>query len=570
MATWLVAPPRRLPCGQPPWRCLVRRMARLPLALALALLVAGAACQGGTQQSGQSSGAPRDQVVRLPTIEPPTLDPGLAADATSIDVISQLFEGLVAFDDQGTIHPVQAQAWQVSDDGRQYTFQLREGLRWSDGQPVTARDYEYAWKRNIDPKTASDYANALYPIRNAERIHQQGGDPNTLGVRAVDDRTLAVQLEEPAAYFLRLAATWTLFPLPRWAVERSPDAWTEAKSIVTNGPFKLEGWRHDQDLTLVRNDDYWGTKPTLTRAVYKIFPDGAEEQMLAAYEAGEIDLSTTNYRLPPAQVERLRNDSKLKNELHQFAASDTRFITINHRRPELRDPRVREALGISIERERLLRDVLKQPGQPATSLQPEGIAGRKPDLWPKEDVAHAKQLMAEAGYPDGRGFPEITFTYNTADVWKALAQYLQQRWKDTLGITLRLDNMEWKVFLKWKFEPGWTERGDLYRGGWVSDYEDPNNWYNMLWDSAEDPTQFNGGWANPEYDTLVRKARGEQDVAARSALYEQAEALLARDYVHIPINYARYEVLVKPYVQNYAPPRVMGNTPLAKMAIATQ
>jgi ABC-type oligopeptide transport system substrate-binding subunit len=120
------------------------------------------------------------------------------------------------------------------------------------------------------------------------------------------------------------------------------------------------------------------------------------------------------------------------------------------------------------------------------------------------------------------------------------------------------------------FEPGWTEGGDLYRGGWVSDYEDSNNWYNMLWDSAEDPTQFNGGWKNSEYDTLVRKARGEQDAAARTAFYEQAEALLARDYVHIPINYARYEVLVKPYVQNYTPARVMGNTPLAKMAIATQ
>ncbi|HLH22841.1 MAG TPA: peptide ABC transporter substrate-binding protein [Chloroflexota bacterium] len=549
----------------------MRRTARGSLALALALLVIGTACQSGGQEAGQrqSNGAPREQVVRLPTTEPPTLDPGLAADAVSIDVISQLFEGLVSFDDQGAVHPVQAEAWQVSDDGRQYTFRLRDGVRWSDGQPVTARDYEYAWKRNIDPKTASDYANALYPILNAQRIHQQGADPDTLGVRAVDDRTLVVQLEEPAAYFLRLVSTWTFFPLPRWAVERSPDAWTEASSIVTNGPFKLESWRHDQDLTLVRNDDYWGNKPTLTRAVFKIFPDGAEEQMLAAYEAGELDMSTTNYRLPPAQVDRLRNDPQYKDQLHLFPASDTRFIVVNARRPALRDPRVREALGISIDREQLLRDVLKRPGQPATSLQPEGIAGRKPELWPKEDVQRAKQLMAEAGYPDGRGFPEITFTYNTADVWKALAQYLQQRWKDTLGITLRLDSMEWKVFLKWKFEPGWTEHGDLYRGGWVSDYEDPNNWYNMLWDSAEDPTQFNGGWKNADYDALVRKARGEQDAAARTALYEQAEAILARDYIHIPINYERYEVLVKPYVQNYNPQRVMGNTPLAKMAIAT-
>jgi oligopeptide transport system substrate-binding protein len=550
----------------------VLRLSRWPTSWALVVCLLAIACQGSGQPTGQgrSSGAPAEQMVRMPTVEPPSLDPGLATDGTSIDIIIQMFEGLVNFDDQGTVYGVQAQGWQVSDDGRTYTFQLREGLRWSDGRPVTAGDYEYAWKRNIDPKTASDYANTLYPIRNAERIHTQGGDPATLGVRAADDRTLVVQLEQPAAYFLRLASTWTLFPLPRWAIEQHGDSWTETGKIVTNGPFKMEAWRHNQDIALVRDDGYWGTKPTLVRAVYKIFPDGAEEQMVAAYEANELDLGTSNYPLPPAQAERFRSDPKLKTELHQFPASGTRFITVNHRRPQLRDPRVRQALGLALDRERLVRDVLKRPGKPATSLQPDGIAGRQPDLWPKEDVQRAKRLLAEAGYPDGQGFPEIMFTYNSADVWKTLAQYLQQRWKETLGINVRLDNMEWKVFLKWKFEPGWTERGDLYRGGWVSDYEDPNNWYNVLWDSAEDPTQFNGGWVSGEFDALVRKARGEQDPKTREALYEQAEALLARDYVHIPLYYDTWEVPVKPWVQNYTPTRVLGNTSLNKMAVTTR
>ncbi len=549
----------------------MRAFAHLLRGIAIALLALGVACQGGNPQDGRvgAGGVPREQVVRLPTTEPPTLDPGLATDGTSIEVISQLFEGLVTFDDQGNVYGVHAERWSVSEDGRTYTFLLRDGLRWSDGRPLTAHDYEYAWKRNIAPATASDYANVLYPIRNAQRIHTQQADPETLGVRAVDDRTLVVQLEQPAAYFLRLVATWTFYPLPRWAIERHGDRWTEAGNIVTNGPFKLEAWRHNQELVLVRNDDYWGPKPTLVRAIYKIFPDGAEEQMVAAYEAGELDLATTTYPLPPAQAERFRNDPKLRNELHRFNASGTRFIVVNHRRPALSDVRVRMALGMSIERERLLRDVLRRAGKPATSLQPEGIAGRKPELWPKEDVQRARELLAEAGYPDGRGFPELTFTYNTADVWRALGQYLQQRWKETLGITLRLDNMEWKTFLKWKFEPGWTERGDLYRGGWLSDYEDPNNWYNVLWDSAEDPTQFNGGWVNPEYDALVRRARGELDPKVREALYEQAEAILAREYIHIPLYYEQYEVPVKPYVQNYVPSRVLGNTPLRQMAIAT-
>jgi oligopeptide transport system substrate-binding protein len=534
----------------------------------LALLVLGAACQGGPA-SGPSRAAPPgggEQVVRLPSPEPPTLDPGLATDGHSVDVINQLFEGLVAFDDQGTVAGVEAQGWQVSEDGKQYTFQLREGLRWSNGEPVTARDYEYAWKRNIDPRTASDYANVLYPIRNAERIHQQGADPNTLSVRAADDRTLVVQLEQPAAYFLRLASTWTLYPLPRAAIERHGDRWTEAGNIVTNGPFRLESWRHDQELVLVRNDAYWGSRPTLARAVYKLFPGGAEDQELVAYEAGEIDVAA----VPPAQAERLRNDPKYQAELHRFAVSDTHFIAVNHRRPALADVRVRQALGLTIERERLLREVLQRAGQPATSLQPEGIAGRQPALWPKEDVQRAKQLLAEAGYPEGRGLPELTFTYNTSDVWRTLGQYLQQRWKDTLGVRVRLDSMEWKVYLKWRFEPGWTAQGDLYLADWLSDYEDPNNWYNVIWDSAEDPTVFNGGWANAEYDGLVRKARGEVDAKARAALYEQAEAILARDYPHIPLYYEQTEVLVKPYVQNFTLTRVMGTAPLRTIAIATR
>ena len=529
------------------------------------------ACQGGARDAARGpSGAPSEQVVRLPSPEPPTLDPGLATDGHSIDVIAQLFDGLVDFDDQGTVFGVQAQGWQVSDDGRTYTFQLRDGMRWSDGQPVTAGDYEYAWKRNIDPKTASDYANTLYPIRNAERIHTQGGDPSTLGVRAADDRTLVVQLEQPAAYFLRLASTWTLYPLPRWAIEQHGDRWTEASNIVTNGPFTLQSWQHDRELVLARNDAYWGTKPTLVRAVLKIFPDEAEEQVVAAYEAGEIDMNSTNIGVSPAYAERLRADAKTQSEIHRFPASHTRFIVVNHRKPALNDARVRQALGLVVERERLLRDVLKRPGQPATSLQPEGIAGRQPDLWPKEDVARAKQLLADAGYPDGRGLPELTFTYRSSDVWRTAAQYLQQRWKDTLGVNVRLDSMEWKAFLQWRHEAGWTDRGDLYLGDWLSDYEDPNNWYNVLWDSGEDPSQFNGGWKNGEYDALVRRARALLDPAERTAVYQQAEALLARDYVHLPLYYEQYEVLVKPYVQNYTPTRVLGNTPLRRMAVATR
>jgi oligopeptide transport system substrate-binding protein len=553
----------------------VRARSRWWTTALVAVSVFALACQGGSQQSRQggghsSDGAPREQDVRLPTTEPPTLDPGLANDVTSVDLIYQLFEGLVGVDDQGAPYGLQAERWQVSEDGRTYTFQLRDGPRWSDGQPVTARDYEFSWKRNVDPKTAGDYANVLYPILNARRIHAQGSDPNTLGVRAADDRTLVVQLEEPAAYFLVLAGVWTLYPLPRWAIEKHEDRWTEAGNIVTNGPFKLEAWQHDKELVLARNDDYWGNRPTLQRAVFKIFPEGSEEQMVVAYEAGELDLGTTSYALPPAAVDRFRSTPRLKDELQQFAASRSIFVVLNHRRPPFDDVRVRQALGIVLERDRLVQDVLRRAGKAGTSLQPEGIIGREATLWPTENVQRAKQLLAEAGYPEGRGLPELTFAYNTADVWRILAQYLQQRWKETLGINVRLDNMEWKGFLKWKFEPGWMLHGSTFRGGYNTPWDDPYTWYNALWDSAEDPGMFNGGWVNPEYDTLVRRARGTLDPPARQALYEQAEAILAREYVHIPLYYDRFEIPVKPYIRNYAPTRVGGRTPLRQMAVLTQ
>jgi oligopeptide transport system substrate-binding protein len=512
----------------------------------------------------------QEQVLRLPLAEPPTLDPGLATDSVSVDIIAQIFEGLVAYDDKGTISGLGAEKWDISPDGLTYTFTLRQGPQWSDGKPVTAKDYEWAWKRNVDPKTASDYATTLYPIKNAVKIHKEGLEPNELGVVARDDRTLVVTLEQPASYFLRLASTWTMMPLRGDVIDKFGDKWTEAQNVVTNGPFLLREWQHDTQIVLERNDKYWGEKPSLNRAIYRLFPEGGSEQVLTAYEAGELDTvgPGTSFELPAAQVDRVLADPKLKEEVKTFGQSATMFITVNNRREHLKDPRVRMALGQAIERQRLLDQVLKRVGTPAFSLQPEGIVGRQPDLWPKEDLQQAKKNLADAGFPDGKGFPEITFTYNTSDQWKLLAEHLQQRYKEALGINLKLDSMEFATFLKWRRGDEWADTGDLFRGGWFSDYEDPNNWYNVLWDSREDPEMFNSGWKNEEYDRLVRQAQGELDPGARERLYRQAEEILAREYPNIPIFHYSIRTLVKPYVQNFEPERVLGITPLKRIKLA--
>lgn len=543
-----------------------RRWALQAIRTVAILTIVAATLLPASVVAAPSNQAAEPNTIRLPLTEPPTLDPGLATDNVSVEVVKQIFEPLVDFDDNNNVYPVEAESWDISPDGLTYTFYLRPGLRWSDGNPVTAYDYEFAWKRNIDPKTASDYANTLFPVKNAEKINKGEMSPDDLGVRALDERTLEVQLEAPASYFLRLASTWTLMPQPRWAVEAYGDKWIEAGNIVTNGKFRLDSWDHDRQLVLVRNEDYWGPKPSLERVIYVIYPDAAAEQVLAAYEAGELD-STGKFGIAPAHVDRVLADPVLSQEVQVFPQSRTFFITVNHRRPHLRDPRVRMALGKVIERDKLIRDVLKIVAEPAYSLQPPGILGQEPGLWPRESVEEARALMAAAGYPNGQGFPTITFAYNSAVGWQLLGAYLQQRFKETLGINLKLEAMEWKVFLKWKYTPDWTERGDIYRGGWGSDYEDPNNWYNVLWDSKEDPIQFNGGWDNPTYNSLVRRGQSELDPEAREIIYRQAEAILATEYPHIPLYHSSVRSLVKPYVQGYSVARILEYTLLDRITV---
>ncbi len=475
------------------------------------------------------------QEVRLPSIEPPTLDPGLAEDSASIDIIMQMFDPLVAYDPTGTPAGAGAETWTVSPDGLTYTFTLRSGQTWSDGVAVTASDYAYAWKRNVSPEVASPYANALFPIKNAQAINDGTMDVEQLGVQALDDRTLVVTLEQPASYFLRLASTWTLVPLRKDVVEKYGDSWTEPGHIVTNGPYLLSEWTHDTRIVLTRNESYGGTKPTILKATFRAFPEDGAEQMLAAYEAGEIDTTGAGVpsELPTSQKDRLRADPLLSRELTSFKQSGTRMLIVNHRKPYLQDVRVREALSLALDRKQILGPVLKLDGEPAYTIPPEGIVGRQPSAWPQDDAARAQQLLADAGYPNGAGFPTITLTYN-----------------------------------KWRRGPEWTQRGDLYWASWFSDYEDPNNWYNQLWDSQADPNSFNGGWQNARYDALVRQATGELDTTRRANLYGQAEQIMAQEYPHIPIFHYAIGSLVKPYLQGYNPTRVLGLTPLRTMSVS--
>jgi oligopeptide transport system substrate-binding protein len=499
------------------------------------------------------------QSLRMPTTEPPTLDPALATDHASVQVAIQLFEGLTEIDEAGEPAPLGAEKWEVADDGRTFTFTLRGDRLWSDGSPVTTADYVWAWRRAIDPRTAADYASLFYPIKNAYRIHNERLDPALLGVTARDAKTLVVNLEEPLAHFPRLTAMTTFVPLKKDVLERFGDRWTRPEHIVGNGPFRLIEWVHDKQLVLERSPMYPGTDRLMPRVTLRIFPDDGAGQALAAYEGNQLDVLGTGatFEIPPPDAERIIGDPATRASVRTTTQSGTLFLAVNHRRPHLQDSRVRRALGLVIERERVLREVLKRVGTPAVALVPDGIAGRDEARWPGEDVEFARSALADAGFPDGKDLPPISFAFNVSPQWSQLGEYLRQRYKDTLGVELKLEPMEWTAYMRWRREEEWQINGDLARGGWLSDYEDPFNWYNMIWDSREDVSSFNAGWQHEFYDATVREAAWTLDRAARANLYNQADEVLASEYPSIPIFHYGSRTLVRPYVRGFEPERVL-------------
>ncbi len=509
------------------------------------------------------------QSIRMPTTEPPTLDPALATDHSSVQIAIQLFEGLSEIDEAGQPVPLGAERWEVGDDGRTFTFSLRGDRMWSDGTPVTAADYVWAWRRAIDPRTAADYASLFYPIKNAVRIHAERLDPALLGVTARDARTLVVNLDEPIAHFPRLTALVTFAPLKKEALERHGDRWTRPENIVSNGPFRLVEWQHDRQIVLERSPTYPGADRLMPRATFRIFPEDAAAQVLSAYEGSSLDVFGTgaSFEVPPQDAERILGDPASRPSVRTTAQSGTLFLAVNHRRPHLQDPRVRRALGQVIERERVLREVLRRIGTPALSLVPDGIVGRDEGRWPVEDVGAARAAMADAGFQDGKDFPPITLTFNVSPQWSQLADYLKERYRDALGVELKLEPMEWTAYARWRRGEEWTAGGDLARGGWLSDYEDPHNWYGQIWDSREDASSFNAGWKHELYDAYVREGVMTLDRDQRSALYNQADEILAAEYPSIPIFHYASRTHVRPYVRGFEPERVLSLVRLKRVRL---
>jgi len=584
--------------------------------------------------------------------EPEHLDPGKCGDRMSSTLVMQLFEGLTAIDPRDG-HPVQgvATAWDQSDDNRLFRFYLRAGAAWSDGQPVTAHDFAYAWRRVLRPATASRSVSHLYLLKNGARFHQgrlmvlraasalldapqegarpiarleagavveiverrakQDGktyalveryddlptfvpragdvgaraapqaprergfvdgaalalDERVLGVRAVDDRTLEVELERPAPYFIELTSYPTLFPVRKAIIERfealgEPDRWVRPENIITNGPYTLESWIFRSQITMKENPHYWNAGQLKTHRIVWLEVEDSHATM-HLYKTGEIDYLGDNTSLPAEYLSRLA--SKKDYITHDMLG--VYWYDFNIRKPPLDDARVRHALAMTVDRAEIIARITHGQQKPATHYVPAFIGGgyAPPSSSGHEgdplanvaaafDPAHARALLGEAGYEvvaDGegyraRGFPPLEILYNTSEGHRKIAVAIQDMWKRHLGVSVTLRNEEWKVMLQSVREGHFQ----IVRGGWNADYDHPHTFLEQF--TSHTP-QNQTGWADPAFEAALSRAAEEPNRDKSMLLYREAEAIAIRAMPRLPIYFYTRSTLVKPWVKGFWP-----------------
>lgn len=506
-----------------------------------------AGCGGGnaTQNPGTSTGKTgmaQEQTVRFNVgAEPESLDPATVTGLTEGTILGSLFEGLTRYGKDGvTITPGMAEKWDISADGLKYTFHLRDA-KWNNGDPVTAQDFEYAWKRALDPKLASEYAYQLYYLKNAEDFNSgKIKDANQVGVKATDAKTLVVELRNPAPQFLGLTAFQTLYPVHKKSVEANPQTWFKnPKTLVSNGPYKMVGWTNRQNIDLEKFADYWDASAVkLNKLVYTLVDN--EDTVLTMFETGQVD-SAMN---PPRQeLERLKGENKAVVS----ANLGTYYYRFNTTKKPFNDVRVRKALAMAIDREAIVKNITKAGEPAANAFVPYGLSDAKTSddyrkvggqLFTQFDLAQAKKLLAEAGYPDGKGFPSFSILYNNDNKHAKIAQAVQEMWKKNLGIDCRLTNQEWQVYLDSQDKLAF----DVLRSGWSADYIDPMTFMDMF---VTKGGNNDTGWSNANYDKYIKEANSTGDTAKRMDAMHNAEKILMDEMPIMPIYF-----YTQPYLHN--------------------
>jgi oligopeptide transport system substrate-binding protein len=513
-------------------------------------------------------------------MEPDSIDPAVTWGIADANIELQVFDGLTRLDNKNVPQPAIAKSWTISKDRKTYIFTLRDAY-WTNGTPVTAYDFEYAWKRVLTPEFAASYAYQLYyvyggqafntSIKVGSKYYVQAvdakGNPLTkkvgdkdvpvanmakeidpsknVGVKALNAKTLKVYLQTPTVYFLALTAFPTLMPVCK-AVVSTNDKWAaDLTNYVTNGPFKLTQWSHNDKMTFVKNPTYWDKAAVkLTKITYLMVTD--ESTALSMFQSGQMDVGST---VPLSELPKLvaSGDAKILPMLGTY------FSVFNVTKKPFNDVRVRKAMSLAIDRKAIVTSITKGGQIPALTLVPYGLADAVPGndfrtvggaYFKDNDIATAKALLAQAGYPNGKGFPAFTYLYNTSNANKSIGEVLQQMWKKNLGITCTLRSEEAGVYVDDRTKGNF----DVARGAWIGDYMDPNTFLDM-WVTGSGTNM--AGWSNKTYDALITKAKATVSPTARMATLHAAEKLLMTNMPIAPIYYYTNPVLITKHVKNF-------------------
>jgi oligopeptide transport system substrate-binding protein len=523
---------------------------------------------GGSKSSGAASKTPA--AASAPTkksdpdralhynigAEPKTLDPAMSTEIPGSVILKNVFEGLTRTQPDGSVEPAAAQSWEISEDGKTYTFKLRPAGQWSNGDPLAAEDFVYSWRRALDPDFGAEYAYVMYPIVGVEHYNTLKRPDGTsdadwtamktdaaskIGVRALDSHTFQLELRAPTPYLLSFLDHSTFNPVHRATVEANPDTWWhQASTYVCNGPYavrEIEPKKHVMVTPNERHRDF--EKVKLKKIYFNLIEDSGTA--LTEFETGRLDGIDTG--LPPADMARLQQEGKLKT----MPLIGTYFVCYNTTKPPFDNKLVRQAFSQCLNRQAIA--LLSRAGyKPANAFVSRGIAMSPSDtrdfrdvyqpLFQDNQVDAAKKALADAGYAGyagGSGFPEVSYIYNTDDLHKLVAEVLGNQWKQGLGVNVRLQNQEWKVLQVNRTEGNF----EICRHGWVADYADPMSFLDMFLTNSGNN---DANWSNAEYDALVEAARSEGDAQKRMDMLAQAEKLLIDDYAIAPLLF---------YQQNY-------------------
>lgn len=491
----------------------------------------------------------REQVLHWANgAEPQDIDPQTVTGILEHNIITSLYEGLVS-EDPVDLHPVPgvAERWDVSPDGTVYTFHLRPNARWTNGDRVTAQDFVRSYKRILSPALASEYAYMLYLMKNAEAYHKGTlKDFDQVGVKALDDSTLQITLRAPASYFLSILNHYSWFPVHIPTIEKHGpldsrnNRWTRPENFVSNGPFQLKEWKPNQVMIVEKNPTYWDAENVKLRAIH-FYPIESSDTEERAFRSGQLHIT---HEIPLTKIDVYKKEHPERLRIDPWLG--VYFYRFNTTHPVLKDKRVRKALALAIDRESLVRNVTRAGETPALNLTPPGTAGYTANAKLSGDLTEAKRLLAEAGYPDGKGFPKLDIHYNTLESHRAIAEAIQQMWKKNLNIDVGLVNQEWKVYIDTQKKLDYA----IGRYGWISDYVDPNSFLDMFLSYGGNNQT---GFKNAEYDRLVEEANRTGDQAKRYELYQKAEAILMEELPVMPIYFYTRKFLIHPDVKGWNP-----------------